>query len=79
MTDIENEKTYNKYSRAETCGSLCKKVKSVKVHPDFDPETKMPDLAIVKLKNGFSIHYFDNWPKDILKFTRIFGGAYKGQ
>ena len=76
MTDIQNGKTYIKLN---TCGKHCKKVKSVKMHPDFDAETKMPDWAILKLKNGISIHYFDNWPKDILKITSIFGGAYTGQ
>ena len=71
MTDIENGKIN---SELKTCKKNCRKVKKVSIHPDFDAETKMPDLAILKLKNGFSIHYFDKWPFDILEFPRIFDG-----
>ena len=63
MTDLENGKIY---SKSNTCGRRCKKVKRVYWHPDLNAETKMPDLAILKLKNGFSIPYGNTWPNDII-------------
>ena len=59
MTDIENGKWKNSELNF-------KKVKKVSIHPDFDAKTKMPDLAILKLKNGFSIPYGNTWPNDII-------------
>ena len=49
MTDTENGKIN---SKLKTCKKDCRKVKKVFIHPDYNPETKMPDLAILKLKNG---------------------------
>ena len=53
MTDLENGEINSEF---KTCKKDCKKVKKAFIHPDFDPETKMPDLAILKLENGFSIY-----------------------
>ena len=67
MTDIENGKIN---SELKTCKKDCRKVEKAYIHPDFDAETKMPDLAILKLNNGFSI--YKKWPKDMLEFPSIF-------
>ena len=67
MTDIENGKINGEL---KTCKKDCRKVKKASIHPDFDPETKMPDLAILKLKNGFSI--YKKWPQNMLEFPSIF-------
>ena len=71
MTDMKNGEIY---SKLDTCSRHCIKVERVFMHPRFNPDTQMPDLAILKLKTGFSIHYFDKWPLDILEFPRIFDG-----
>ena len=70
MTDLENGEINSEF---KTCKKDCSKVKKVSIHPDFDPETKMPNLVILKLNNGFSI--YDNpkkWPKDMFEFPSIF-------
>ena len=67
MTDIENVKIN---SELKTCKKDCRTVKKAYIHPDFDAETKMPDLAILKLNNGVSI--YKKWPKDMLEFPSIF-------
>ena len=71
MTDMKNGEIY---SKLDTCSKHCIKVERVFMHPRFNTHTHMPDLAILKLKTGFSIHYFDKWPLDILEFPRIFDG-----
>ena len=71
MTDMKNGEIYSKLN---TCSKHCVKVERVFMHPRFNTDTQMPDVAILKLKTGFSIHYFDKWPLDILEFPRIFDG-----
>ena len=71
MTDMKNGEIYSKLN---TFSRHCIKVERVFIHPRFNTDTKMPDLAILKLKTEFSLHYFDNWPLNILEFPRIFDG-----
>ena len=71
MTDMKNGEIF---SKLDTCSRHCVKVERVFMPPRFNTDTQMPDLAILKLKTGFSLHYFDNWPLNILEFPRIFDG-----
>ena len=71
MTDMKGGEIY---SNLNTCSRLCKKVKMVFMYPRFNTDTEIPDVAILKLKTGFSLHYFDNWPLNILEFPKIFDG-----